>query len=308
VIELRQLAALIAVGEHGGFSAAAKALFTVQSNVSAHIQHLERELGVTLVDRSAGVLTQEGTVVADRARRVFGEIDAIKLDVVALGGEVAGDVRVGVIGTTARWLVPGVLVQLRTHHPRVRAVVVEASTSSLIPQLMAGRLDLAVTNLPVDVDDLEVQQLFAEEMLLVVPLHHELAHRDRVTFGELDGIPLLLSAPGTALREELDIEARRAGVTLVAQAEIDGVRLMASLVFGGFGAAILPATAVPGWLSGDWVRVQVEGLRRRTVGIVRRRRGLPSAPARALSDVLRAVVADQGQSQPGLHLLIPENA
>jgi LysR family hydrogen peroxide-inducible transcriptional activator len=296
VIELRQLAALIAVGEHGGFSAAAKALFTVQSNVSAHIQHLERELGVTLVDRSAGVLTQEGTVVADRARRVFGEIDAIKLDVVALGGEVAGDVRVGVIGTTARWLVPGVLVQLRTHHPRVRAVVVEASTSSLIPQLMAGRLDLAVTNLPVDVDDLEVQQLFAEEMLLVVPLHHELAHRDRVTFGELDGIPLLLSAPGTALREELDIEARRAGVTLVAQAEIDGVRLMASLVFGGFGAAILPATAVPGWLSGDWVRVQV------------RRRGLPSAPARALSDVLRAVVADQGQSQPGLHLLIPENA
>ena len=59
-MDLRQLAALAAIADHGSFSAAAKALFTVQSNVSAHVARLERELGVTLVDRSRGCLTDEG--------------------------------------------------------------------------------------------------------------------------------------------------------------------------------------------------------------------------------------------------------
>ncbi len=65
-MDLRQLNALVAVADNGGFSAAADALHTVQSNVSAHIARLERELGATLIDRSAGRLTQEGETVLAR--------------------------------------------------------------------------------------------------------------------------------------------------------------------------------------------------------------------------------------------------
>jgi DNA-binding transcriptional LysR family regulator len=305
VIELRQLAALLAVGDHGGFSAAAKALYTVQSNVSAHVQHLERELGVVLVDRSRGVLTAEGEVVAERARRIHGELEAIKLDVLALAGEVSGDVRLGVIGTTARWLVPGVLSALQERHPRIKAVVVEASTTSLLPLLAAGRLDVAVVNLPIADPDLLADALFAEELLLVAPSDHPLAHRDRVALGELANHRLLLGARGTVLRDDLEAEATRAGIQLLPQAEIDGVRLMASLAFQGYGPAILPATAVPGWLSGNWRRVSVDGLPRRTVGLVRRRRGLPSAPARAITDVIVRTVVELGREQPGVHVVPP---
>jgi DNA-binding transcriptional LysR family regulator len=56
-MDVRQLAAIVAVADHGTFSAAARALYTVQSNVSGHVAKLERELGVTLVDRTAGGLT-----------------------------------------------------------------------------------------------------------------------------------------------------------------------------------------------------------------------------------------------------------
>src|SRR5258708_39078279 len=68
-MDLRQLAALVAVAETGTFSAAADVLHTVQSNVSTHVARLERELGVTLVDRAAGRLTEEGEAVVARARR-----------------------------------------------------------------------------------------------------------------------------------------------------------------------------------------------------------------------------------------------
>jgi DNA-binding transcriptional LysR family regulator len=302
VIELRQLAALAAVADHGTFSAAAKALFTVQSNVSAHIARLETELGMTLIDRQRGCLTEAGEVVVARARSIHSELEAIRVDVASLAQEVTGDVRLGVIGTTARWLVPSILQTLLDRHPKVRAVVVEASTTSLLPQLVHGQLDAAVVNLPVDDPDLATLPLFDEELLLIVPAGHRLSDRYDVSLTELAEHPLLLGAPGTALRDELDAEAAAAGVRLRAQAEIDGVRLMASLVFEGFGPAILPATAVPGWLEGSWARVTVNGLPRRRVGLAHRRRGLPSAPARALSEVIADVVADRGRSQPGLHL------
>ena len=74
-MDVRQLSALVAIADHGTFSAAARALFTVQSNISAHVARLEKELGVTLVDRSQGGLTEEGARVVERARRILNEID-----------------------------------------------------------------------------------------------------------------------------------------------------------------------------------------------------------------------------------------
>lgn len=301
-MDLRQLAALVAVAEHGTFSAAAKALHTVQSNVSTHVARLERELGVTLVDRSNGRLTAEGEAVCERARRVQSELDALAADVASVGKEVTGSVRLGVIGSTARWLVPRLLGAMQEAHPRVRLVIVEATTTSLVPQLAAGRLDKALLNLPVHDDEIVCETLFEEDLLVVAPEGHPLAERGEVDLVELAEHELLLSPPGTALRDDLDAEAAEAGVRLRPQAEVDGIRLIASLAFEGFGPAVLPATAAPGWLGGRWRRVAVRGLLPRQVGLARRRRGLPSAPARALAEVLRGVVDEQAPGQPGLHL------
>jgi DNA-binding transcriptional LysR family regulator len=303
VMDLRQLAALVAVADHGSFTSASRALYTAQSNVSAHVARLERELGSTLWDRSTGRLTDEGQIVVDRARRVQAEIDAIQADLASRGDQVSGEVRLGVISSTARWLMPQLLSALKARHPLVRMIVVEASTSSLVPQLLAGRLDAAVVNMPVDDPDVEAVSLFAEDMIVLASNRHPVAGRDQVTLAELAATPLVLPAPGTALREDIDVEARRQGVTLAPVAEIDGVRLLSSLAFEGYAAALIPATAVPGWLRGDFTRVAVANIPRRLVGLAHRRRSTLSAPARAVADVLADVVRAKGPRQPGVHLL-----
>ena len=251
VVDLRQLSALVAVDDHGSFSAAARALYTVQSNISAHIAHLERELGVTLVDRAKGRLTPEGVVVVARARRIQRELEALSADATSMGQEVTGETRLGVIGTTARWLVPQLLSAVHAAHPRVQVIILEASTTSLVPQLVTGHLDLAVVNLPVDDPEIDSAPLFEEELVLLATRESPLADRESVSFADLAGHPLVLPPKGTALRQDLDAEARRTGVTLLPQAEIDGVRLMASLAFEGYGSTIVPTTAVPGWFKGD---------------------------------------------------------
>jgi DNA-binding transcriptional LysR family regulator len=303
-MELRQLNALVAIADHGSFSAAARALATVQSNVSAHIARLERELNATLIDRASGRLTEEGDIVVERARRILHELDDITADIASRDDQVAGDTRLGVMGTTARWLMPALLPSLGRAHPGVRPIVYEGSSSSLVPRLLAGHLDAAIVHLPVDASELTVEPLFAEELVLLAPGNHPLAEagRSEMDLAELDGQPLLVPPRSTGLRRVLDRAATQAGIAIVPLAEIDGMRLMASLAFEGFGAAIVPATAIPGWLRGDFARITVNGLPRRAVGWVERRRPRPSRPTLATAAVARDVVQRRAAKQPGVHL------
>lgn len=299
-MDLRQLTTLVAIADHGSFSAAARALYTVQSNVSGHIARLERELGVTLVDRQRGGLTEEGALVVERARRILHELDDIAADMASRGDEIRGEARIGFIGTTARWILPQLLGCMQHNHPAVRITILEGNTTNLIPRLVSQHLDGAVTHLPVDDPELEVEPLFAEDLVLLVPASHELAGRAEVPLAEIASLALLLPPRGSALRRVLDRAAANAGAELQAKVEIDGVRLMASLAFEGYGAAIVPATAIPRWLDGDFQRITVPELPRRVVGWAQRRRPTPGAATRAVLAALRQVVAEEGADQPGV--------
>lgn len=299
-MDLRQLQALTAIADTGSFSGAAHALHTVQSNVSSHIARLERELGAQLVDRHGGALTEEGVAVVERARRVSAELDALVADVAALRDEIAGTVRIGMIGTTARWLAPLLLDRFRAAHPKVRLVVGDGTSTMLELQVVGGTLDLAIVHLPHGSPELSERALFDEDLMLVVPSVHPLARRERLAMSDLDGLELLLPAPGTTFRAEIDDASRAAGVTLVPRAELDGLRLMASLTRRGFGPAILPATGAVD-IGEAFARITVAGLPPRQVGVVLRRRGRPSAPARATLELIDEVLATDLDDDLGLH-------
>ena len=153
-------------------------------------------------------------------------------------------------------------------------------------------------HLPVDDPELQVEPLFAEDLMLLVHSRHP-SRRQRV--GPLQelaknrccsrrGAPRC-GASSTALPRRVDVE-------LQAQAEIDGVRLLTSLAFEGYGA---------GDRAGDSRAPVAEGrlqphagprAPRRVVGWVQRRRPAPGAPTRVLLAVLRDVIALQARSNP----------
>ena len=305
-MDLRQLSALVAIADHGSFSAAAEALQTVQSNISAHVKKLERELGADLVDRSTGELTEAGELVVIRARRVQEELDSLLSDLIALNHDVAGTVRIGIIGTTARWLVPQLMGVAPSRYPMLRLVFVESTTTRLDAQLATGQVDLAVLNLPASGTELAVTPLFEEELVLVVPTDHPLAAESEIGVRELAGMPLLLPLAGTSFRDELDAAIAPAGVALTPSAEVDGTRLIATLTFEGWGPAILPATAVPSYLRDRWALVKVREIPPRLIGVVQRPRGLPSAPARAVLDLLTEIVFDPERTPAGLTPVPPD--
>ncbi|WP_419855867.1 LysR family transcriptional regulator [Candidatus Poriferisodalis sp.] len=302
-MDLRYLEALAAVAEHGRFSAAARALHTVQSNVSSHIARLEDELGAVLVDRAVGSLTPEGEVVLARTKRINSEIAAMRADVASMTSHVTGEVSLGIIGTPGRWLLPPFLDELRRRHPDVDAMVVDSTTLALIRLLEGGELDLAVMNAPLDHEELVATPLFAEEFVVIAPTGHALAEQgDReVSFAELEQHELLLGPPDSVMRTQIDSAAARHGVRLQTLAQLDGIRLTATLAFQGYGPAIVPITSIPVWTDrGDWSVLTVTGLPPRQVALAIRRRGMLSAPAAATRDVLRTVMRSVARRIPGV--------
>ena len=300
-MDRKQLRAFVAVAEQRSFSAGARVLGTVQSNVSAHVARLEKQLGVLLIDRSTNELTDEGRVVLERARRIEGEFEALDADVASLRDVVSGSVRLGAIGTTARWLVAPLLDAVTAQYPEIRVIVLDATTTSLVPNLASGAVDLAIVNLPIEQTDLLVEPLFDEDRILIVPDGHPLAGHDSVTLSELSRHELLLEARGTAFRDVLDQAAAAEGVVLHPKAELDGMRLLASLVFSGFGAGVVPASAIPPNVEATWRRIPVEGVPGRSVGLARRRRGLPTAAQRVVAEQIRRTIAEGATSVPGVY-------
>lgn len=300
-MDRKQLRAFVAVAEQRSFSAGARVLGTVQSNVSAHVARLEKQLGVLLIDRSTNELTDEGRVVLERARRIEGEFEALDADVASLRDVVSGSVRLGAIGTTARWLVAPLLDAVTAQYPEIRVIVLDATTTSLVPNLASGAVDLAIVNLPIEQTDLLVEPLFDEDRILIVPDGHPLADHDSVTLSELSRHELLLEARGTAFRDVLDQAAAAEGVVLHPKAELDGMRLLASLVFSGFGAGVVPASAIPPNVEATWRRIPVEGVPGRSVGLARRRRGLPTAAQRVVAEQIRRTIAEGATSVPGVY-------
>jgi DNA-binding transcriptional LysR family regulator len=205
------------------------------------------------------------------------------------------------IGTTGRWLVPQLFDLLRVRHPHIHLNVAEGSSVQLEQQLASGQLDLAVVTFPLSGDEIMAAQLFDEDLVAVLPAGHFLGNESSIPIERLAEVELLLPAPGTALRAEIDGATVPARIVLRPAMELDGVRLIASLAFDGYGPAILPATAVPGHLRGRFSVLPVTGLPRRRVGVAQRRRGLPSAPARAVIDVLGVVVNDVLSMPEGIH-------
>jgi len=292
-MDLRQLHAIVAIAEHGSFSAAADALATVQSNVSTHVKKLEQEIGIDLVDRATGQLTEAGQLVVERSRRVMVELDAMKSDVTALTHDVVGTVRLGIIGTAARWLVPQLIELAPERYPLLHLVFVESTTIGLDVQLASGQVDLGVLGLPAATTELRTVPLFEEDLVLALPRDHAMAGQKIIRLSELAALPLILPLKGVAFRDELDAVVAAHHLTLQPRAEADSLRLIASLSFEGSGFAILPSGALSRRRFQEWALIPVEGLAPRIVGVAQRRRALLSASVRAVLEFLQGIVADE---------------
>ena len=170
-LDLRGIEIFLAICENGGLTAAAGALGLTQAGVSLHLQKLERELGITLMDRSVRPprLTPGGEYLRKRGRALMGEISHLQEGIARYKACDIPQLRLGVIESVANALLPHLVRKLSGSVGSLS--ITSGTTHPLGPELRAGDLDMTISSEQLaDEDESMIQEpLFAEPVVLVLP-------------------------------------------------------------------------------------------------------------------------------------------
>ena len=290
-LNLHHLRVFAAVAEHGGFSRAAAALRLSQPAVSKTVQDLERQVGLSLFDRSgrAPRLTEAGDVLFARARELFGVERAAEDELSAFRGLERGILRVGASTTVATYFLPPLLARFHAQHPGVMLRVASANTRAIARRLLEGRLDIALVEGPVSHERVTVVPWREDELVVIAPAAHPLVHRKRVVAADLSGEPFILREPGSGTRMVAESALAEAGVHPGATVQLGSTEAIKQAVAAGLGLAVVSrASAVDQLALGYIAVVKLRGVTfRRALTELRLSGRSPSAAAAAFRALLR---------------------
>jgi DNA-binding transcriptional LysR family regulator len=207
-MQLKSLRMFLAVCDSGSFGAAAQQLYTVQSNVTAHVKKLEDEAGVQLLERSAPVhATPAGRLLERYARRMLADHDE-SLALLQGSARAAGSLRIGSMETTAALRLPPLLARLHQGQPGLDLELRTATTAELLADLLAGRLDCAfVSGMPPQ-PRLQGWKVFEEELVLVTAF----ALPQFPDAAQLSATPFLAFRQGCSYRQRIELLLAASGV------------------------------------------------------------------------------------------------
>jgi DNA-binding transcriptional LysR family regulator len=145
-MELRELSAFVAVVEEGGMSAASRRLHVSQSALSQTVSALERELGVTLLERaSTGVRpTDAGSVLLAEARAVLARYHQAVRTMSIYSTESSEVIRLGIPLELAPDVLPTALAKFAVESPNTQVMPQHLSTAAQFKALRGDQLDVGL--------------------------------------------------------------------------------------------------------------------------------------------------------------------
>lgn len=202
---LQQFEYIVAVDNHRHFSKAAEACFVTQATLSMMIKKLEEELNVIIFDRSKQpvVPTDVGEKVIAQARRILGETTKLNELVSSTKGEVAGELKVGIIPTIAPYLLPLMLNEFAQAYPKVSLFIHEYTTDNIIERLKTGQLDVGILATPLKEKTIKEQPLYYEKYFLYVNNNEKGFDKQFVLPKNIDIDRLWLLEEGHCMRSQI---------------------------------------------------------------------------------------------------------
>jgi len=247
-VTLVQLEYVVAVDTYRHFATAADKCFVTQPSLSMQIQKLEEELAVKLFDRSKQpvVPTEIGEAVIRQARLILNQALVIKELISHKKGELAGELRLGVIPTLAPYLLPLFLKDFLQKYPKIKLRITEMTTDQIAADLKNNKLDAGLLVTPLNDSSLKENVLFYEELVAYVSKSSGVYRKTYVMPNDIDQEQLWLLEEGHCFRSQiLNLcqmrNAQPAGTTF--EYEAGSIETLRRLVEQDNGVTIIPELA-----------------------------------------------------------------
>ena len=180
-LDLRDLRYFEAIAETGHVGRAAARLHRSQPALTGSVRRLESALGTQFFQKAGrGIrLTPAGQTLAARARALRLAAEDIVREIGELGAGVAGHIRIGVLPTLARFLMPPLCRVLFQEVPGVKLKTFFAQNDVLASQLETGEVDLILTTAVRTSSALVKHAVLEDEAVVIASRAHPiLRHRN----------------------------------------------------------------------------------------------------------------------------------
>jgi DNA-binding transcriptional LysR family regulator len=253
MLDVKRLRILREVANRASFSAAADVLYLSQSAVSQQVATLEREIGMSLLERTSSgpKLTDAGRALVSHADAVINRLDEAERELAAIAGLEGGRLRLVSFPTASATLVTRAVSTFRDRHPAVELHLGEAEPEDSVPALKCGDFDLALTydyafTAEEPDRDLERRLLLEEELQVALPPGHPAIRRPAVKLEELADDDWLTGVSRGSCRAHVIQLCQAAGFDPKISFESDDYQVLQGLVAAGVGVTLLPELALAG--------------------------------------------------------------
>jgi DNA-binding transcriptional LysR family regulator len=281
----------------GSMNGAARLLYISQPAVSRLIAHTEQTLGLRLFDRDRGKLTPtaEAQLLFKEIDTMFGE--AVRIDEFArdLSSNPGGALRFCCSPSLALNFIPPVVADYMKAFPQVRLKFHTTLLANVADELLARKVELAVSVLPLDHPNLVVEPFATGRMVCIVPDGHPLARQDDVELRQIPDYPLIGYARNIPFGHLMSAAFDRAGVPWRVAVEIMRAESACAFVREGAGIAIVDEFSVAGH---GWTGVTVRPLREEiplTLSLLWSKFDRPSSHTQSLAQLVRRHARETGR-------------
>lgn len=291
-MDLRQIQYFLCLYEEKSVTKAAKRLNIVQPALSMQISRLESDIGRELFTRTPRGM--HATPAADEMYSLFVPIVAAfmsaKGKVTQDGKSLSGHIRIGLIASIGHSVLPDVLTRFTQSYPKITLSITEGLTDPLCEDVNHGRLDLAFVNRPRGQSNLAQELVLREEIVAMSSARSGEKLPAKMQLKEITQHRLILPTRDHKLRFLLDEYAKKLGITLVPDFELDSILAQALLVSQGQYLAFLPESVIQNLHNRASIHLRthrlVPGPVRRDLVYVFNPKRVPSAAAQAFAQAL----------------------
>lgn len=229
------------------FTQAAKRLNLATAALSIQMQKLEAELGVPLFVRGQrqSVLTPAGEILFEKAQALLNMADSVKQSVTEVSELRAGRLAVAFIPALGTYWLPEVFHRFREEYPCVKLALEEDNSLGVAARVEDSSVELGFLELPLNDQAFEIEKVWEEPVLAVLPQDHSLANRSHLSLTDLQAEAFVVQRDGA---RQLTLDAcRRAGFEPRIACECTEKETAIALVQAGLGVMLLPqlAAALP---------------------------------------------------------------
>lgn len=248
----RQLQLFLAVAEHGGVSAAARACHVTQPTVSMQLRELADAVGLPLYEQIGRQLhlTPAGEALVATARAMNDEWSAFEQRIAALKGLTEGRLRVAVV-STAKYFIPRMLGQFCKQHPGIDVALAVENRDGVVARLRGNADDLYIMSQPPADIEVERHTFLPNPLVVIAPRTHPLASRKRIALERLAGEPFVMREPGSGTRLACEAHFAAAGFVPRVRLELGSNEAIRQAVEGELGLGIVSMHALAGVAPGE---------------------------------------------------------